>query len=249
MKLCAAEISGATGNGLYVMLKHFALNDQETYRGGWGYASNNGVYTWADEQTVREIYLRAFEIPVKEAECSVKYISDNNGTISQKTIRACTGLMTSFNAVGSTWAGANSDLLTEVVRNEWNFDGVVITDFKNDGRKYMDLDAMINAGGDIALATVPNIAEGEEALEISHKDSGSTLQAMRQACKHILYTTVYSNAMNGIKPGTIISYTLAPWQIFLIIMSIVVYGFALFIVVMLVLRMIDTRKHPEKYKS
>lgn len=84
--------------------------------GGWGYASNNCIYTWADEQTIRENYLKAYEIAVKEATCEIKYISDNNGTISTRTIRACTGIMTAFNAIGSTWTGGNKGLITDVLR-------------------------------------------------------------------------------------------------------------------------------------
>lgn len=246
-KITAAEISGATGKGLWVMLKHFALNDQETYRGGWGYASNNCIYTWADEQTVRENYLRVFEIAVKEASCEIKYISDDNGTISTRTIRACTGIMTSFNAVGAVWAGGNKALLTDIVRNEWQFDGVVITDFKNAQRAYMDLDQMIHAGGDVALATVP--APGEPWPELSETSTATTVKAAREAVKHLLYATVNSNAMNGIAPGSIISYTLAPWQICLIIASVIIYAAAVTIIVLTVLRLLDSRKHPENYKS
>ena len=137
---------------------------------------------------------------------------------------------------------------TNVVRNEWNFDAVVITDFKNDGREYMDIDAMIRAGGDIALATVPDITQGEQPLEVLAQDDPGTLVAMREACRHILYATVYSNAMNGLAPGSIISYTLAPWQIVLVVVSVVVYAFAAFVAVMLVLRFADTRRHPENYR-
>ncbi|MCI9032279.1 MAG: hypothetical protein HFK09_07185 [Clostridia bacterium] len=246
-KLVAAEIGGATGKGLWVMLKHFALNDQETYRGGWGYASSNCLYTWADEQTIREIYLKPFEMAVKEATCEVKYISDDNGGMSTRTIRACTGLMSSFNAIGSTWAGGNKELMTDVVRGEWNFEGVVITDFKNQQRAYMDLDQMIHSGADVALATVPE--PGEEWLTISETDKATTLKAAREAVKHFLYAAAHSNAMNGLAPGSIISYTLAPWQICLIIASVIIYAAAVTIIVLTVLRLLDSRKHPENYKS
>lgn len=247
-KMAAEVIGGAMDKGLYTTMKHFAVNDQETYRGGWGYASNNALYTWADEQTIRELYLRAFEIPVKEATSVIKYISDNDGTVSEKTIRACTGIMTSFNAVGTTWTGGNDGLLNGIVRSEWSFDGVIITDFKNYGRAYMDIDRMVRAGGDVALATEPNPAAGELPLEMGEPESGTTLSAMREACRHLLYATVHSNAMNNVKPGTIISYTLAPWQIVLVVCSVVVYAFAAFVIVMLVLRFLDTKKHPDNYR-
>ncbi len=246
-KLCAAEISGATGKGLWVMLKHFALNDQETYRGGWGYASNNCIYTWADEQTIRENYLKAYEIAVKEATCEIKYISDNNGTISTRTIRACTGIMTAFNAIGSTWTGGNKGLITDVLRNEWNFEGVVITDFRNEQRAYMDLDQMVHAGADIALATVPQ--PGEPWPELKERDSATTFKAVREACKHLLYATVNSNAMNGIAPGSIISYSLAPWESVLIAANVIVYVLIAGVAVCIVLRGLDSKKHPENYKQ
>ena len=67
--------------------------------------------------------------------------------------------------------------------------------------------------------------------------------------KHLLYATVNSNAMNGIAPGSIISYTLAPWQICLIIASVIIYAAAVTIIVLTVLRLLDSRKHPENYKS
>lgn len=104
------------------------------------------------------------------------------------------------------------------------------------------------AGGDIALATVPDITQGEQPLEVLAQDDPGTLVAMREACRHILYATVYSNAMNGLAPGSIISYTLAPWQIVLVVVSVVVYAFAAFVAVMLVLRFADTRRHPENYR-
>ena len=240
-KMASATISGAASKGLYAMMKHFALNDQETYRSGWGYASNNALFTWADEQTIRELYLRAFEIPVKEASCEIKYIADENGTVATKTIRASLGIMTSFNAVGSVWAGSHEGLITDVVRNEWGFDGLVITDYKSGNRAYMDVDAMIRAGADVALCTTP--------LEMADTSSATAISAMREAAHHLLYATVNSNAMNGLVPGSIISYTMAPWRILVISIDVVIGAFVVVWVVMMVLRGIDAKKHPERYKG
>ena len=240
-KMASATISGASSKGLYAMMKHFALNDQETYRSGWGYASNNALFTWADEQTIRELYLRAFEIPVKEATCEIRYIADENGTVETKTIRAALGVMTSFNAVGSTWAGAHEGMISGVLRSEWGFDGVVITDFKSPNREYMDADAMIRAGADVALCTEP--------LSLADSSSATAVSAMREAAHHLMYATVNSSAMNGLVPGTIVSYTMAPWRILVITIDVVIGAFVVAWVVLMVLRGIDSKKHPENYKG
>ena len=112
--ICAEVVAGAQSKGVFVMIKHFALNDQETNRGD--------LATWADEQTIREIYLKAFEYSVKAG---------------------ATGMMSAFNRMGNTWCGASYPLLTQVLRNEWGFNGLVITDWVNG---FMKADLMIRAG-------------------------------------------------------------------------------------------------------
>ncbi len=111
-KMAAAFTRGAQSENLLVTVKHFALNDQETDR--------NGLFVWADEQTIREIYCRPFEIAVKEGNAK--------------------GIMSAFNRIGTKWCGGNPELLVELLRNEWGFDGMVITDqFINlTGYGYMD---------------------------------------------------------------------------------------------------------------
>ncbi len=239
-KMASATISGASSKGLYAMMKHFALNDQETYRSGWGYASNNALFTWADEQTIRELYLRAFEIPVKEATCEIRYIADENGTVETKTIRAALGVMSAYNAIGSDWTGGNEGLLDQVLRTEWGFDGVVITDYRSP-QLYMDADRAIRAGGDVMLCTTP--------LELADTTSATAVSSMRDAVHHLLYATVNSNAMNGLVPGTIVSYTMAPWRILVITIDVVIGAFVVAWVVLMVLRGIDSKKHPENYKG
>ena len=155
--------------------------------------------------------------------------------------------MTAFNAIGSTWTGGNKGLITDVLRNEWNFEGVVITDFRNEQRAYMDLDQMVHAGADIALATVPQ--PGEPWPELKERDSATTFKAVREACKHSLYATVNSNAMNGIAPGSIISYSLTPWESVLIAANVIVYVLIAGVAVCIVLRGLDSKKHPENYKQ
>ena len=194
--LCAAEVSGAASNGVYAYVKHFALNDQESYR-------VQHLMTWADEQTIREVYLRPFEIAVKDATYEERFL-DGEGTTQTKTAKACTGIMSSFNYIGTEWAGGRRSLLTNVLRGEWGFQGMVITDFNLYG--YMDKSAALAAGNDLQLTY--------SAMSGAIPDTGSatTVSQMRLAMHNILYTVVNSNAVNGIAPGTTIRYGLAPWQ-------------------------------------
>ncbi len=160
-QICANVVKGAQSKGVFVMLKHFALNDQETNRGD--------LATWADEQTMREIYLKSFEISVKDG--------------------GATGMMSAFNRFGHTWAGASYSLLTEILRDEWGFRGLVITDWVNG---FMKADLMIRAGNDLWLAD-----GNERTLAISGAALTPThVAAMRRAAKSVLYTVVNSNAMN-----------------------------------------------------
>ena len=160
-KMGSAVVQGCAGKGVYCYIKHFALNDQET--------SRNGLLTWANEQAMREIYFKPFEIAVKEG----------------KT----TAMMSSFNRIGTVWAGGSYNLLTEVLRNEWGFKGMVVTDY-NAG-SYMDTNQMLSAGGDLMMDTI--------GKHPSNTSSAATVAAMRQGAKNILYTVVHSHAMNGIE--------------------------------------------------
>ena len=118
-KTCAAEVAGIQSKGVYVYMKHFALNDQETAR--------DGISVWTNEQAAREIYLQAFEYPVVES-----------GAYS---------VMTSFNRMGCTWAGGDKGLLTGILRGEWGMPGFALTDFSN-SNNYMDVVNGVMAGGD-----------------------------------------------------------------------------------------------------
>ncbi len=124
--MAAAEIEGAQSKGIVPYMKHFALNEQETYR------EDNGVASWATEQAIRELYLRPFEIAVKYADAR--------------------GVMSSFNRIGTKWTGGDYVLLTEVLRGEWGFTGAVICDFNVN--PYMSAKQMVYAGGDLNLTTM-----------------------------------------------------------------------------------------------
>lgn len=161
-KMAAAEIRGCQSKGVYCFVKHFALNEQETHR------SLGGDMSWVTEQSMREIYLRPFELAVKEG-----------GT------RA---MMSSFNRIGTRWTGGDYRLLTEILRDEWGFKGTVICDF-NTHPEYMDSRQMAYAGGDLNLATLPKTWTDESSV--------ADVIVLRQCVKNILYTVVNSNAFNG----------------------------------------------------
>lgn len=162
-KMAAAQIRGCQSKGVYCFIKHFAVNDQETHR------SSNGITVWLTEQSLREIYLRPFEIAVKEG-----------GT------RA---VMSSFNRIGAVWAGGDYRLLTEILRGEWGFRGSVISDFTSGS--YMDSKQMAYAGGDLNLNN-----QGQYRWNgFDASDTADTV-VLRNCAKNIMYTVVNSNAMN-----------------------------------------------------
>lgn len=194
-RITAQEVSGAMQMGVYSYLKHFALNDKEDGR--------NGIATWANEQAIREIYLKPFEICVKTATATILY-NDENGVQQSRDIKAATAIMSSYNRIGTKWSGAIYGLMTQILRNEWGFDGAVISDYFG-GSAYMDTDEGLRAGNDLMLNT---FADG--SLTDSTSATGQT--AMRKAAHNVLYMVVNSNAMQGISSGVTIRYALADWQ-------------------------------------
>ena len=187
----ALEASSACAEkGVYAYIKHFALNDQEDHR--------NGVATFSNEQAIREIYLKPFQTCIEDRPMTAiklqQYDADTDSyTETTAEIPAVMAVMSSFNWIGCTWAGGNYNLLTAVLRDEWGFDGTIITDY--DGGGYMDTEQCIRAGGDLKLTGYAVDAP----LDITNPASQ---YYSRQALKHILYTTVNSNAMNGVVHGT-----------------------------------------------
>lgn len=160
-KMAAKAIQGAEEFGVYAYMKHFALNDQEANR-------CDMLCTWADEQSIREIYLKPFEISVKEG--------------------GCDAVMSSFNYIGHKWAGACDELLNKVLRDEWGFVGMVLTDYFG-VYGYMDADQAIRNGTDFCLVNYDTATN-----HVTDTTSATGLQAMRQASKNILYTVVNSRA-------------------------------------------------------
>ena len=155
--MASSEISGAKSKGVYSFMKHFALNDQEAKR-------TEMLCTWTNEQAMREIYLKPFEMSVKEG--------------------GAQAVMSSFNYIGNTYAGADSALLQTVLRGEWGFKGFVLTDYFG-GYGYQNADQEVRAGNDSMLATT------KITNHITDK-SATSVKAMRQAAHNILYTAANS---------------------------------------------------------
>lgn len=161
-EMAVQECAAAYPYGIYPYIKHFAFNEQETNRNGM-------LCTWLTEQAARELFLKPFE------EC----VKANNGEAM--------AVMSSYVYVGATWDGGCSALLNDILRGEWGYRGMVLTDyFGNYG--YMDADKAIRGGSDIMLGTA-----GNDAI-LTDQTSATSVLAMRQATKNILYTVVNSNA-------------------------------------------------------
>jgi beta-glucosidase len=155
-KIAGGIVTGFKPSKVYNFIKHFALYNQ---------CINYGqLTTWSNEQAIREIYLRGFEIAVKEA--------------------GAHAVMSSYNRIGNTWPGASKALLTGVLRDEWGFEGMVISDWVL--APYMNAEQGIHAGNDLMLNTLGSTV---------NDTSNAGKQAMRKACHNILYTVVNSNAM------------------------------------------------------
>ena len=182
-KIAAAQIRGCNSKGVVTFIKHFAVNEQETHR------SISGDSSWVTEQAMREIFLRPFEIAVKEGQTKA--------------------VMTSFNRIGTRWAGGDYRLCTEILRDEWGFRGTVLCDF-NTIPAYMNSRQMAYAGGDLNLATIPE--------SWCDESSAADVYVLRQNFKNTLYAFVNSNAMNG----EVIGYETPYWVIGLYVFDAVV---------------------------
>lgn len=204
-KIGLACVNGAASKGVYSFIKHYAVNDQETNR------VNNGVAAWVNEQALREIYLRPFETVIKEASAELSYFSDENGAVSTKNIGA-TAVMSSFNRIGATWAGGSVPMQTTVLRDEWGFEGYVITDFNL--YDYMAPDQGVRAGSDLMLTFTPMKSMQDSA-------SAAAVANLRKSMHNILYTVVNSNAMNGLVPGSTIIRHMPTWRVVQIVADIV----------------------------
>lgn len=163
-KMGAAMVRGCNDKNVYTYIKHFALNDQET--------NAIGGANWCNEQAMREIYLKPFEITVKEGDSKA--------------------VMTTWSRIGTTWAGGSKPLLQNVLRDEWGFVGFVITDNSMMG-DFQNADQAIAAGNDMMLSSIQK--------EITIDETAEGRQLMRKACHNILYVVANSNALEHARPG------------------------------------------------
>ena len=156
--ISSATVKGAASQGVYAYIKHFAMYEMNAKM----------VCVWSNEQAMREIYLKPFEISVKDGDAHA--------------------VMVSWSFIGIKWSGENSNLLNNVLRGEWGFEGFCLTDFfRNNGHGFMNADAALANGVDAMLSTYaggPNMVQDPEAA--------SSVKYMRQACKNVMYTVVNS---------------------------------------------------------
>ena len=159
----AKAVEGARKYGVYSYIKHFAL-----YEG-----NAKMVSVWSNEQAIREIYLKPFEISVKQG--------------------GANAVMVSWSFLGDKWTGESSNLMNTVLRDEWGFRGMALTDFfRNNGHGFMNADAALANGVDVMLSTF----NGEENNVANPEHPTSVLQ-MRNACKNVMYTVVSSWDYDG----------------------------------------------------
>ena len=252
-KLAAREISGAAQYGVFTYIKHFAMNEQEAFCRSWccGMHMDDSLdryqnpewmlMTWANEQTVREIYLKAFEIAIKEATVDLKYLDSEGNEQVAEDFRCATGVMTAFCCVGNTWSGGNHALLQTVLRDEWGFDGTALTDYAL--HDFMYPDQMIRNGGTACLQS------NRKDFVDQNNPSATTVKYLQKATHEMCYMVANSNAMNGMAPGSTITYSLAPWEMGCAV-AIVVTGLLFAAVIVLsVLRVRDEKRHPDRYHS
>lgn len=187
-KIASAVVAGCQTKGLYPYLKHFAFNDQESHRGG--------VSMWGNEQAFREIYLAPFYACIVD--------NKDNGPLA---------VMTSYNRVGPTWTGGSYNLLTGILRKEWAFNQLIITDYV--AGSHMDSDMFLAAGGNGALTN-------DSSKKPKDVKSNASIYFMRESAHSMMYTVVNSNAMNGIAIGTVLNDGFPVYGIILIIFDSVV---------------------------
>lgn len=207
-KMAVNVITGARTKGVYTDLKHFAVNDQETNR--------SGVCTYCTEQSMRELYLKPFEIAVK-ADDDISHVATAAKDLENGTLRSSTtetgflptlGIMSSFNRIGTRWTGGDYRLCTEILRHEWGFKGLVICDYKTE--PYMDSRQMLYAGNDLILTSTGNLMWND-----ADSSNAQDVEILRKATHNILYVYANSNSV-GID---IVGYNMEWWKIATIVLD------------------------------
>lgn len=203
-KMSAAEVSAIQSNGVYVFMKHAALNDGETERAG--------LSTFANEQAIRQIYLKAFQ-----------YSMENN---------ELAGVMTSMNRIGCTWGSAHKGMLTGVMRDEWGNKGMYISDNTTTHTYTSGID------GVLAGNTLFDAMMGKQYSQYVKEGYGdaAVAEALRNACHYNLYVFANSSAMNGLTSQSIIVKTIPNWEIALWVVTLVFVGLFVWQISMAVVR-------------
>ena len=198
-KMAVNVINGTAKGGVYTDLKHFALNDQETNR--------SGVATFCTEQALRELYLKPFELGVK----GYDVVSESAKEDGVSSYVGTKGIMSSFNRIGTRWTGGDYRLMTEILRNEWGFNGLVICDYKTDN-SFMNSRQMLYAGNDLILASLLPLLWNDASA-----NSAQDVAILRNAAHNILYSVANSNSMNA----KITGYAMAYWKIGVIALDVI----------------------------
>ncbi len=208
--LTAATVEGAQSKGTVVTVKHFALNDQECNRIGGA--------VFANEQAIRELYLYPFEISVREGNAL--------------------GMMASMNRLGARWSGGHYGLMTATLRDEWGFEGMVVTDQASYAVfAYEDLREGLEAGTDLWLnsdATLWTLTDKEMTPTV--------LTNMQRAAKNVVYAITNSNAMNGLSSGSKVVSIMPLWKKGLIALDIVVGLAVLFVLYRVTFKLVKQKK-------
>ncbi len=209
----AAETLGIQSKGVYVYNKHFVLNDQENNRAG--------IATWVNEQALRENYLRAFELPIVNADAKC--------------------VMTAFNRLGAQWAGAYTELLTDWLRGEAGMEGFAVTDMYDD--TYMVKANEVVAGNDIPDNYVgDNISQFAAYGPNGTTPNAAVAQALRTSSKRVLYTVLHSRGMDGISSNTQIVSVTPWWQMTLNVAQWTLTGLTVLALLLLLLDMAPRKK-------
>lgn len=207
-KSVAAMSEGMSDKGLYIYLKHCVLNDQETNR--------HGINTWANEQTIREVYLKAFQIAIEDG--------------------GVEGVMTGYNALGATWSGAQG-FCKNVLHGEFGMSGIAVSDYL---QSYMHIPTAVLNGNDL-----PD-GQRSSQFDKYEKYYSELAWAMRESVHHILYTVVHSNVMNGVSANTIFVKLTPAWMTALTVCQAIISVLCVFSVLFLVYEIVANALNKRK---
>lgn len=226
----AAIVSATMEKGLVSFVQHFGLHQQESFK-------NSHLCVWANEQAIREIYLRPFEIVVKKAKASLSY-TGLAGAVHHRTMRACTGILSSSIYLGARWSGGRKDLLSTLLKKQWGFQGVISSDINQ--VSYMNPMQALLAGTDIENA----LASFKDHTLVDLKNPTIRWE-VRRAIKNVAYLSANSNAMQYVAPGSRLEYDISPWRVFFYIGEVVFFLSSAASIAWIIVRMRRVKKESE----